>query len=140
MKSFPTSTPRTRSRRTLGIAIALGLIAVVPAAAQARAPVTRAEVSSTVQRLADQSAGSLESNSIAGIDMSQGEVSIDRSRTSVSNFERYGKYRMRASFGLFGTHTVAGVTDSMWCLGQADVIHARTGALRVLLYLTCPVS
>lgn len=141
MPGFPTSTRRTRRRmKILGIGIAVGVVALAPAAAQARKPVTRSEVASTVKALADQSAGALESNSFAGIDLSPGEISIDRSRTGVSNYERYGKYRMRASFALFGTRTVGGVTDTMLCLGQGDVIHARTGATRVLLYLSCPVS
>lgn len=140
MPSIQTSVPRIRSMGIVGVTIALALAAVLPAAAQARTRVTRSEVATAVKRLADQSASALETKSVAGLNLDQGEVDIDRSRTRVSNFERYGKYRMRASFGLFGTHTVAGVERTMWCIGQADVIHARTGATRFVLYLICPVS
>ena len=140
MTSIQTFPPRIRSLGILGIAAVLVLALVVPSAAQARTRVTRSEVSTAVMNLANQSASGLESNSVAGVNLGQGTVEIDRSRTGVSNYQRYGRYRMRASFALFGTHTVAGVARTMWCLGQADVIHTRPGGTRFVLYLTCPVS
>jgi hypothetical protein len=120
--------------RTRITTIAIGLAVVGPAAAaEAREPVTRAEVSAAAHRLADQSATGIEV-------LTNGAASIDRSRTSVGNYLRYGRFRMGASFALFGTNTVDGVARTLWCIGNLEVVRARNGRTRVAGDLTCPVS
>jgi hypothetical protein len=128
--------------RTSITTIALGLALVTPAAAaQARQPVTRAEVSATSHRIADQAATKLEAQSATGIeDLTNGAARVDRSRTSVGNYLRYGKFRMGASFALFGTNTVGGVARTLWCVGNLEVTRARNGRTRVAATLSCPVS
>jgi len=123
--------------------VAVALAVVAPAgAAQARKPVTRAEASAVTHRIAEQSAARLEAQSATGIEaVTKGAASIDRSRTSVGNYLRYGKFRMGASFALFGTNTVDGVTRTLWCVGYVEVARARHGGTRVVPgNLICPGS
>ena len=129
-------------RRTTISTIALGLAVLVPAAAaEARKPVTRVEVSAAVHRMADQAAAQLEDHSASGLEaLTNGAARIDRSRTSVGNYLRFGKFRMGASFALFGTNTVNGTTRPLWCIGNMEVVHGATGPARVNATLTCPVS
>ena len=128
--------------RTLPTSIANGLAVVSPAAAQARTPVTRAEVSAVTHRLAEQSAAQLEAQSATGIeDLTNGAARVDRSRTSVGNYQRYGKFLMGASFALFGTNTVNGEVRTLWCVGYVEVARAKNGRNRVSPgNLLCPVS
>ena len=143
MTNFATTGHGIPSLRTLGITIALGLAVLVPAAAaEARKPVSRAEASAVTHRIARESAVQLESQSATGIeDLTNGAASIDRSRTSVGNYLRYGRFRIGASFALFGTNTVDGVTRTLWCVGYVEVTRARGGGTRVAPgNLICPVS
>ena len=128
-------------RRTT-ISIAIGLAVLVPAAAaEAREPVTRVQVFAAAHRLADESAAELEDHSATGLeDIANGAASIDRSRTSVGNYLRFGKFRMGASFALFGTNTVNGKAHTLWCIGNIEVIRTANGPARVNSNLTCPVS
>jgi hypothetical protein len=128
--------------RTRITTIAIGLAVVAPAAAaEAREPVTRADASSAAHRLAEQSAAKLEAQSATGIeDLTNGAASVDRSRTSIGNYLRYGKFRMGVSFALFGTNTVGGVARTLWCVGNLEVVRAKNGSARVAGNLTCPVS
>jgi hypothetical protein len=129
-------------RRTTISIIALGLAVLVPAAAaEARKPVTRVEVSAAVQRIADQAAAELEDHSATGLEaLTNGAARIDRPRTSVGNYVRFGKFRMGASFALFGTNIVNGTARTLWCIGNMEVVHRATGPARVNANLTCPVS
>jgi hypothetical protein len=129
-------------RRTRIISIAVGLAIVAPAAAaHARESVTRAEVSAAAHRVADQAATKLEAQSATGIeDLTNGAATIDRSRTSVGNYLRYGSFRTGASFALFGTNTVNGEARTLWCVGNLEVMRAKNGRTRVAANLTCPVS
>jgi hypothetical protein len=128
--------------RTLIITVVVGLAVVAPAAAaDARGSLTRAEASAAAQRVADQAATELQNQSATGIeDLTNGAASIDRSRTSVGNYLRYGKFRMGVSFALFGTNTVNGVARTLWCVGNLDVMRAKNGRTRTAGNLTCPVS
>jgi hypothetical protein len=128
--------------RTLITTIAVGLAVVAPAAAaEARAPVTRAEVFAATQRIAVQSAAKLEDPAATGIEeLTNGAARFDRSRTSVGNYLRYGKFRQGASFALFGTNTVNGQLRTLWCIGNVEVVRAGDGRARVAANLTCPVS
>ena len=129
--------------RTLLTTAAIGLAVMAPAgAAQARAPVTRAEATLAAHRLAQQAAIELEGQSATGIEiLTKGAARVDRSRTSVGNYLRYGRFRMGASFALFGTNTVDGVTRTLWCVGYVEVTRARGGGTRVAPgNLICPVS
>jgi hypothetical protein len=111
MTSCPTRTNAAGTTlRTLILTVALGVAVVVPdAVAEAREPVTRVEAFAAAHRLANQSAAKLEDHSAAGLEhLTNGAASVDRSRTSVGNYLRYSKFRMGASFALFGTNTVAG--------------------------------
>jgi hypothetical protein len=128
--------------RTLIVTAAIGLAVVAPAAAaEAREPITRAEASAAAQRVADQAAAELQNQSATGIeDLSNGAASVDRSRTSVGNYLRYGKFRMGVSFALFGTNTVNGIARTLWCIGNLEVVRARNGRTRTAGNLTCPVS
>jgi hypothetical protein len=129
--------------RTLTITIAIGLAVVAPvAAAQARKPVTRAEVSAVTHRLAQQSAVHLEAQSASGIeDLTNGAARVDRSRTSVGNYQRYGRFLMGASFALFGTNVVDGEARTLWCVGYVEVARAKNGRTRISPgNLVCPVS
>jgi len=128
-------------RRTT-ISIAIGLAVLVPAAAaEAREPVTRVQVFAAAHRLADESAAELEDHSATGLeDIANGAASIDRSRTSVGNYLRFGKFRMGASFALFGTNTVNGKARTLWCIGNIEVIRTAGGPARVNSNLICPVS
>ena len=126
-------------------AIAVAALAVaVPAsaaAAEAREPVTRAAVFAATQRLAIQAATDLEGRSAAGIEeLTHGAASVDRSRTSVGNYLRYGKFRSGASFALFGTNTVDGVARTLWCIGNVELVRPGNGRTRAAANLTCPVS
>jgi len=129
-------------RRTRIITIAVGLAVVAPAAAaEAREPVSRAEVSAAAHRLADQSATELEQQSATGIEeLTNGAASVDRSRTSVGNYLRYGKFRMGVSFALFGTNTVAGEARTLWCVGNVEVVRGSNGRATYAGNVTCPVS
>ena len=143
MTNFATAGQGIRSLRTLGITIALGLAVLVPAAAaEARKPVTRAEASAITHRVAKESAAQLEAQSATGIeDLTNGAASIDRSRTSVGNYLHYGKFRMGASFALFGTNTRDGEAHTLWCIGYVEVMRTRGGGTRVAPgHLICPVS
>lgn len=128
--------------RTLITTVAIGLAVVAPAAAaEARAPVTRAEASLAAHRLAQQAATELEDQSAMGIEiLTRGAARVDRSRTSVGNYLRYSKFRMGVSFALFGTNTVDGVARTLWCVGNLEVARAGTGRTRVAGGVTCPVS
>jgi hypothetical protein len=128
--------------RTMIITVAVGLAVVAPAAAaDARGSLTRAEASAAAQRVADQAATELQNQSATGIeDLTNGAASIDRSRTSVGNYLRYGRFRMGVSFVLFGTNTVNGVARTLWCVGNLDVMRAKNGRTRTAGNLTCPVS
>ena len=128
--------------RTPITTVAIGLAVLAPAAAaDARAPVTRAEASVAAHRLAEQAATKLEDQSATGIEiLTKGAARVDRSRTSVGNYLRYSKFRMGVSFALFGTNTVDGVTRTLWCIGNLEVMRARNGGTRVAGNVTCPVS
>jgi hypothetical protein len=128
--------------RTLLTTAVIGLAVMAPAgAAQARAPVTRAEASLAAHRLAQQAATELEGQSATGIEiLSKGAARVDRSRTSVGNFLRYSRFRMGASFALFGTNTVHGVMRTLWCVGNLEVARDRSGRTRSAGTLTCPIS
>jgi hypothetical protein len=129
-------------RRTTISTIAIGLAVLVPAAAaEARKPVTRVEVSASAHQLADQAAAELENHSATGIeDLANGAARIDRSRTSVGNYLRFGKFRMGASFALFGTNTVNGTAHTLWCIGNIEVVRRANGRADVSANVTCPVS
>jgi hypothetical protein len=129
-------------RRTTISTIALGLAVLVPtAAAEAREPVTRVEVSAAAHQIADQAAAELEDHSATGVEaLTNGSARIDRSRTSVGNYLRFGKFRMGASFALFGTNTVDGTAHTLWCIGNIEVVRRATGPSRVSANVTCPVS
>ena len=129
-------------RRTTITTMAIGLAVLVPTAvAEAREPVTRADASAAAHRLADQSAAQLEDHSATGVEaLTNGAARIDRSRTSVGNYLRFGKFRMGASFALFGTNTVDGKVHTLWCIGNIEVVRRATGPARVSANVTCPVS
>jgi hypothetical protein len=128
--------------RTLITTVAIGLAVIAPAAAaEARAPVTRAEASLAAHRLAQQAATELEDQSATGIEiLTRGAARVDRSRTNVGNYLRYSQFRMGVSFALFGTNTVDGVARTLWCVGNLEVVRAGNGRTRVGGGLTCPVS
>jgi len=128
--------------RTLLTTAAIGLAVVAPAAAaQARAPVTRAEASVAAHRLAQQAATELQGQSATGIEiLTRGAARVDRSRTSVGNYVRYSQFRMGVSFALFGTNTVDGVARTLWCVGNLEVVRAGNGRSRSTGNVTCPVS
>ena len=129
--------------RTALTSLAVGLAVVVPAAAaDAREPVTRADAAAAAHRIANQAALEVEGQSATGIeDLTNGAASVDRSRTSVGNYQRRGAFGMRASFALFGTNTVNGVTRTLWCVGYVEVTRATNGRTRVAPgNLICPVS
>ena len=113
------------TKRVLITTVAVALAVAVPAgAAQARKPVTRAAASNVTHRLAEQAASGIE-------ELSHGAASIDRSRTSVGNYLRYGKFRMGASFAVFGTITVDGVARELWCVGYVELVMPKIGGIRV---------
>ena len=129
--------------RTLTTTIALGAAVVAPAAAaDARQPVTRADAAAAARSLARQAAVEVEGQSAKGIEqLTNGAARVDRSRTSVGNYLRYGKFRMGASFALFGTNTVNGELRTLWCIGYVEVTRAGNGRTRVAPgNLLCPVS
>jgi hypothetical protein len=128
--------------RTLIITVAVGLAVVAPAAAaEAREPITQAEASAAAHRVADQAATELQNQSATGIeDLTNGAASVDRSRTSIGNYLRYGKFRMGVSFALFGTNTVNGIARTLWCVGNLEVVRAKNGRTRTAGNLTCPES
>ena len=129
-------------RRTTISTIAVGLAVLVPAAAaEARKPVTRVEVSAAAHQIADQAAAKLEDHSATGVEaLTNGAARIDRSRTSVGNYLRFGKFRMGASFALFGTNTVNGEAHTLLCIGNIEVVRRATGPARVGANVTCPIS
>ena len=129
-------------RRTTITTIALGLAVLVPAAAaEARQPVTRVDVSAAAHQIADHSAAQLEDHSATGLEaLTNGAARIDRSRTSVGNYLRFGKFRMGASFAIFGTNTVNGTAHTLWCIGNIEVVRRASGPARVSANVTCPVS
>jgi hypothetical protein len=112
---------------------ALAVALLVPAAADAREPVTSAQAFAAAQRIANQSAAQVEK-------LTHGAARIDRSRTSVGNYLSYGKFRKGASFALFGTNTVDGEARTLWCIGNIEVVAAANGRSSVYVDLTCPVS
>ena len=87
-----------------------------------------------------QSATKLEAQSASGIeDLTNGAARVDRSRTSVGNYLRYSRFRMSASFALFGTNTVNGEARTLWCVGYVEVARAKSGRTRVMPgSLICP--
>ena len=120
--------------RTLITTVAVVSAVIAPAAAaEARAPVTRAAVSVATHRLAEQAATGIE-------DVTNGPASVDRSRTSVGNYLRYGRFRMGASFAIFGTNTVNDVARTLWCVGNIEVVRAKNGRTRVSWNVACPVG
>jgi hypothetical protein len=129
--------------RTVLTSLAVGLAAIgLAASAEAREPVTRAEVAAATHRIAHQAAVEVEAQSATGIeDLTNGAASVDRSRTSVGNYLRYSKFRMGASFALFGTNTVNGVARTLWCVGYVEVVRLGSGRTRVAPgNLICPAS
>jgi hypothetical protein len=129
--------------RTLTTTIALGVAVVAPAAAaEAREPVTRADAAAAARSLARQAAVQVEGQSATGIeDLTNGAARVDRSRTSVGNYLRYGKFRMGASFALFGTNIVNGELRTLWCVGYVEVARTANGRTRIAPgHLLCPVS
>ena len=128
--------------RTLISTIAIGLAVMAPAAAaDAREPVTRVEAFTAAQHLAAQAAADVEDHSATGLEeLTKGAADVDRSRTSIGNYLRYGKFRMGASFALFGTNSVNGELHTLWCIGNVEVVRGRNGRTRVAGNLTCPVS
>ena len=127
--------------RTALTSLAVGLAVVAPAAAaQAREPVTRAEAAALAHQIAKQAAVEIETQSATGIeDLTNGAASVDRSRTSVGD-TCLRQFRMGASFALFGTNTVNGVTRMLWCVGYVEVVRTANGRIRVAGNLICPVS
>jgi hypothetical protein len=119
----------------LGLAsLAMALPASAAAAAAApRVPVTHAAAFASAQHLAGQSAAALE-------DVSNGAVTIDRSRTSVGNYLNYGKFRKGVSFALFGTNTVDGEARTLWCVGNFVFVPGKSGRTSAIGNVTCPVS
>jgi hypothetical protein len=80
-------------------------------------------------------------SSPSGIEkLTNGAARIDRSRTSVGNYLRYGNFRNDASFALFGTNTVNGQARTLLCIGNVEVVRAGNDRTRVAANLTCPVS
>jgi hypothetical protein len=128
--------------RTVTTSLVVALAVTPAAAAQAREPVTRADAAAAAQRAARSAALELESQSAMGIEeLTNGAASIDRTRTSVGNYLRYGKFRMGASFALFGTNAVDGQVRTLWCVGYVEVRRAGNGGTRVAPgHLICPVS
>ena len=123
----------THRYRATAVAVLAAGVLVPAAAAEARAPVARAAVFAAAQGFAGQSAAGLEL-------VSQGAARIDRSRTSVGNYQSYGKFRKGASFALYGTNTVNGEQRTLWCIGNVEVVQAGDGRPRAAVNLTCPVS
>ena len=128
--------------RTVTTRLVVSLAVTPVAAAQAREPVTRADAAAAAHRAARTAALQLESQSATGIeDLTNGAASIDRTRTSVGNYLRYGKFRMGASFALFGSNTVDGQVRTLWCVGYVEVQRGKSGGTRVAPgHLLCPVS
>jgi hypothetical protein len=110
---------------------ALASLAIAQVAnAKSRHPVTRAEAFAAAQRQAERSAARLEKDG-------NGTVSIDRSRTSVGNYNPYDPFRRSASFVIFGTNTVNGEAGLLWCVGNVEVRRTKKDHTRVLRDLTC---
>ena len=128
--------------RTLITTVTIGLAAIAPAAAaEARATVTHGEAALAAHRFAKQAATELEGQSATGIEIiTRGAARVDRSRTSVGNYVRYGKFHMGVTFALFGTNTVDGVARTLWCVGNLEVVRAKSGGTRVAGGVTCPIS
>ena len=49
----------------------------------------------------------------------------------MGNYLRYGKFRMGASFALYGTNTVNGEARTLWCVGNIEILRTRNGGTRV---------
>ena len=116
-------------------------LAIAPAAAaQAREPVTRADAAAAAHRVAHDAAVGIAARSATGVEaISRGAARVDH--TSVGNYLRYGKFRMGASYALFGTNTVNGEARTLWCVGYVEILRARNGRTRVVPgNLICPVS
>jgi hypothetical protein len=112
------------------VTAALASLAIAQVAtARAPRPVTSAEVFAAAQQGAERAAARLEKNG-------NGTVSIDRSRTGVGNYFRLGAFRQSATFAIFGTKTVNGKADTLWCLGTVEVMRSKTHT-RVRRGLTC---
>jgi hypothetical protein len=47
---------------------------------------------------------------------------------------------MGVSFALFGTNTVDGVACTLWCIGNLEVVRAKSGRLRIAVNFGCPLS
>ena len=110
---------------------ALASLAIAQVAnAKPRASVTRAEVFAAAQGQAERAAATLEKGG-------NGTISIDRSRTSVGNYLRYGLFRQSASSAIFGTNTVNGEARTLWCVGNVEVRRIKKDNTGVLRDLTC---
>jgi hypothetical protein len=126
--------------KTLTTSLAVALAVTPAAAAQAREPVTRADAAAAAHRVAHDAALGIAGQSGTGVEaMSHGAARVDH--TSVGNYLRYGKFRMGASYALFGTNTVNGEARTLWCIGYVEILRTRNGRTRVVPgNLICPVS
>src|SRR6185503_13510769 len=125
--------------RTITTSLAVALAVAPAAAAQAREPVTRADAAAA-HRVAHDAAVGIAARSATGVEaLSHGAARVDH--TSVGNYLRYGKFRMGASYALFGTNTVNGEARTLWCVGYLEVMRGKNGRTRVVPgNLICPVS
>jgi hypothetical protein len=128
------------TKRTITTSLAVALAIAPAAAAQAREPVTRADAAAAAHRVAHDAALGIAARSATGVEaLSYGAARVDH--TSVGNYLRYGKFRMGASYALFGTNTVNGEARTLWCVGYLEVIRGKNGRTRVVPGdLICPVS
>ena len=128
------------TKRTITTSLAVALAVAPAAAAQAREPVTRADAAAAAHRVAHDAAVGIAARSATGVEaLSHGAARVDH--TSVDNYLRYGKFRMGASYALFGTNTVNGEARTVWCLGYLEVMRGKNGRTRVVPgNLICPVS
>ena len=129
--------------RTLTTTIAIGLAVVAPAAgAQARKPVTRAEVSAVTHRLAEQSATNLRHSRVLGIRgrherRGQGRPLTHECR-QLPALQQVPHGRVVRTLG---TNTVNGDARTLWCVGYVEFLRAKSGRTRVMPgSLICPVS
>ena len=128
------------TKRTITTSLAVALAIAPAAAAQAREPVSRADAAAAAHRVAHDAAVGIAARSATGVEaISRGAARVDR--TSVGNYLRYEKFRMGASYALFGTNTVHGEARTLWCVGYVEILRARNGRTRVVPgNLICPVS
>jgi hypothetical protein len=116
--------------RTFTTSLAVALAVTPVAAAQAREPVTRAETAAAAHRVAHDAALGVAAQSATGVEaISNGAARVDH--TSVGNYLRYGKFRMGASYALYGTNTVNGEARTLWCIGNIEIVRTRNGGTRI---------